>query len=196
MPSTSTKPTSGSPWSPPSPSTLLSSSADPAGDGEELFRRVAVTLLVNNVDDHMRNHGMLRAKDGWQLSPVFDVNPFSRLGSVDSTPVSRNDDPSNRDIRNLVSSASSFGVDRVRAAEVIREVETATATWREVAVSFGISPEGADAMSQAFDGPNRETAKNLPVPDRPRTSGSDHAQPRTVRGQFDYKRHFPPDVPA
>lgn len=44
-------------------------------DRTELFRRVAFNLMVNNCDDHMRNHGFLRGKSGWRLSPAFDVNP-------------------------------------------------------------------------------------------------------------------------
>ena len=32
-------------------------------------------MAVSNTDDHLRNHGFLLLKEGWRLSPVFDVNP-------------------------------------------------------------------------------------------------------------------------
>lgn len=111
-------------------------------DLEELFRRIALTLLVNNVEDHMRNHGMLRGKHGWYLSPAFDINPFRWVGSVDSTPISDRDDPSDRDIRLLVEEAEVFGMSTERAAHTIGEVERATSNWHEVATSFGIPPKG------------------------------------------------------
>jgi len=41
----------------------------------ELWGRMAFSRLVGNTDDHLRNHGFLLTKDGWRLSPMFDVNP-------------------------------------------------------------------------------------------------------------------------
>jgi len=51
--------------------------ADAQADIEELWRRIAFSILINNVDDHLHNHGFLHvAKDLWRLSPAFDINPF------------------------------------------------------------------------------------------------------------------------
>ncbi len=45
-------------------------------DIEELWRRMAFSILINNVDDHLRNHGFLHVAHGqWRLAPAFDVNP-------------------------------------------------------------------------------------------------------------------------
>lgn len=134
------------------------------GDTGELFRRAAVSLLINNVDDHMRNHGMLRSKSGWQLSPAFDINPFYRHGAVESTPISDVDDPARRDIRNLVDATEAFRLTRDEGLRVIAEAERATSRWREVGTSYGLSPEGLDAMAHAFENTNRETARDLPMP--------------------------------
>lgn len=54
---------------------LASFVGDPGRDLEELFGRVAFSIAVNNTDDHLRNHGFLRAGGRWRLSPAFDVNP-------------------------------------------------------------------------------------------------------------------------
>jgi serine/threonine-protein kinase HipA len=33
-------------------------------------------FLISNVDDHLRNHGFLwLGKNGWSLSPAYDLNP-------------------------------------------------------------------------------------------------------------------------
>jgi len=45
-------------------------------DAAQLYRRVTFNVLVSNVDDHLRNHGFLWAgRDGWVLSPAYDLNP-------------------------------------------------------------------------------------------------------------------------
>ena len=44
-------------------------------DLRELYRRIVLSLLLNNTDDHLRNHGFLRVGSGFRLSPIFDVNP-------------------------------------------------------------------------------------------------------------------------
>ncbi|HEX4443054.1 MAG TPA: type II toxin-antitoxin system HipA family toxin [Galbitalea sp.] len=168
---------------------LIPLSASPRSDAEELFRRIAFSLLINNVDDHMKNHGVLRVSNGWSLSPVFDVNPFYRQGAADSTPVSPNDDPNDRDIRNLLGVASTFDLTSDKAVEVIREVESATARWSEVASDFGISPEGAAAMSEAFENHNRTAALHMSPGDRSDVgAASSGHQSRTSTGRFGRKQ--------
>ena len=45
-------------------------------DAAALYRRMAFNVLISNVDDHLRNHGFLRLeRNGWSLSPVYDLNP-------------------------------------------------------------------------------------------------------------------------
>ena len=45
-------------------------------DSIALYRRMALNVLISNVDDHLRNHGFLRLeRSGWSLSPVYDLNP-------------------------------------------------------------------------------------------------------------------------
>jgi len=53
--------------------------ANPNEDQRELWRRVLFSVLISNVDDHLRNHGFLydTAKRGWRLSPAYDLNPDS-----------------------------------------------------------------------------------------------------------------------
>lgn len=54
---------------------LAANSADPTADLHELWDRMAFSQLVNNTDDHLRNHGFLLTEKGWRLAPMFDVNP-------------------------------------------------------------------------------------------------------------------------
>ena len=48
--------------------------AQAQADIEELWRRIAFSILITNIDDHLLNHGFLHeTRDLWRLSPAFDL---------------------------------------------------------------------------------------------------------------------------
>lgn len=124
----------------------------------ELFKRVAFTVLINNVDDHWKNHGFLRTSSGWRLSPAFDVNPSPHRGSVSSRPINLKDDPRNREISNLVASRDVFGLSAVDAARALEEVLEATRQWDHVAAEIGMLKSQIRAMAPAFSARQDEQA--------------------------------------
>ncbi|NHF62658.1 type II toxin-antitoxin system HipA family toxin [Microcella pacifica] len=130
----------------------------PRHDTAELFQRVALNLLIGNVDDHFRNHGFLRTATGWSPSPVFDLEPHRRPETVDATPIVDGGEQRGRDIRELRDVHDAFALTRAGAEKHIRHVAEMTQNWKATARQFGISPEAADAMTRAFDGPNRQRA--------------------------------------
>ena len=138
---------------------VASISAEPVQDAAELFSRAAMLAMINNIDDHMRNHGLLHTGKGWRLAPSFDVNP-SRSGSSD-TPLTPEDDTFDRDIRLLVEHADDFRLTHDEAVRRIRTVEASVAGWREAAVSSGVEPDALDHMSKAFENENRGRAQSL-----------------------------------
>ena len=51
-------------------------SSEPRDDLIELWRRIVYTILVSNIDDHLKNHGFIYVGGNrWRLSPAFDINP-------------------------------------------------------------------------------------------------------------------------
>jgi serine/threonine-protein kinase HipA len=55
---------------------LRQCSAAPGEDLVELWRRIVFSILISNVDDHLRNHGLLwEGPAGWRLAPAYDLNP-------------------------------------------------------------------------------------------------------------------------
>ncbi|WP_125615377.1 type II toxin-antitoxin system HipA family toxin [Specibacter cremeus] len=168
-------------------------SAKPRTDAAELFSRAALTAMVHNIDDHMRNHGLLRDGSGWRLSPSFDVTP-SRSGSS-NTPLTPEDDPRDRDIRLLVNRAEDFRLTRDEAVRRIQVVDEAVSRWREDAVASGVAADALDSMSTAFEGENRARAADLrgeqkvtidlaPAPGLARPVGDVWVKPHTRRGRF------------
>ena len=66
---------------------LASFVGDPERDLEELFERVAFSIAVNNTDDHLRNHGFLRAGGRWRLSPACSHACGALRGFVRGRPI-------------------------------------------------------------------------------------------------------------
>ncbi|WP_144752866.1 type II toxin-antitoxin system HipA family toxin [Curtobacterium pusillum] len=136
-------------------------SAAPADDLREMFGRIALSVLVNNVDDHWRNHAFLHTPAGWRLSPMFDVNPSRQRGVIDSRAISPADDPRSRDLRNLLDIADAFRLRRADAEGDLQRVAGAVAGWDRVASGLGIPADEREAMRVAFGSAQLDWALGL-----------------------------------
>lgn len=136
-------------------------SNSPKDDLHEMFGRIALTVLVNNVDDHWRNHAFLHSASGWRLSPLFDVNPSRQRGVIDSRAINDADDPGDRQLANLVASADAYQLRTSAAHAILHRVATAVAGWRETAIALGLGAKECEAYRVAFDTPQLEWALSL-----------------------------------
>lgn len=107
-------------------------SARATDDAHQLFRRVAVSVGLNNTDDHLRNHGFLRARGGWTLSPAFDVNP-NPGPELRQTTIGGADLPGD-EADGLIELARACRLPPAEARTVLADVADALDRWRDVAV--------------------------------------------------------------
>lgn len=126
-----------------------------------MFRRIALTVFINNVDDHWGNHGFLRQANGWRLAPIFDINPHRHGGIIASRPISDNDDPRDRDIRNLIDIADTFNLTRFEAIDIAMRISGHVALWPQIADLHGIPKAQQQAMASAFDDTQRQRIEEL-----------------------------------
>ncbi|SDQ81845.1 type II toxin-antitoxin system HipA family toxin [Pseudoxanthomonas sp. CF125] len=135
--------------------------SQPQTDIEELWRRIAFSILITNVDDHLHNHGFLHTQLGqWTLAPAFDVNPFPERVRELKTWISEDTGPE-ASIEALMSVAPYFRIDRDAAIRILTEVERATNRWRQVGHSFGMSNRELDQFFDAFEHRERQIASAL-----------------------------------
>jgi serine/threonine-protein kinase HipA len=128
-------------------------------DIEELWRRIAFSILITNVDDHLHNHGFLHAGHGqWRLAPAFDVNPFPDRIRELKTWISSTTGPE-ATIDALLSAAPYFKLSRVRANELLTHVERAVAGWRDAGSSLGMSDAELDQFAPAFEHHERDAVR-------------------------------------
>ena len=120
---------------------------DPAAIGddlEQLFRRLAFNILVGNRDDHLRNHGFLRAVSGWRLAPAFDLNPSPESPEHSLAIDERSHGP---DVATAIETASFYRLGTDKAARIVREVAAAIGDWREAARSLDLPADEVELMA-------------------------------------------------
>src|SRR3954464_6149468 len=130
-------------------------------DLEQLWRRIAFTILISNTDDHLRNHGFLRTStSGWALAPAFDLNPDPEPGPKQLSTAIDYGAPA-ASIEKLLTVAEYVGIGDEAAERVLTEVLTATGDWRNAAAAAGFERAAIATMASAFEHEEREKASKL-----------------------------------
>ena len=118
----------------------------------ELFRRMVFNILIDNTDDHEKNHVLL--VDGAQhheLSPAFDVLPSGQALGYQQMRVGVDDADSTLD--NAMSMCTLFALTKDEAALEVRRVIRAVAGWRKHFTGCGVSRRDIATMAEQIDRP-------------------------------------------
>jgi serine/threonine-protein kinase HipA len=135
--------------------------ADAQADIEELWRRIAFSILITNVDDHLRNHGFLHEdREFWRLSPAFDINPSPERVREFKTWISEDAGP-DMTIDALMSVIAYFRIANARARGILSEVAHAVDNWRMTGKSIGMSDEELEPYVDAFEHGERDAVNKL-----------------------------------
>ena len=127
--------------------------------GFEYAPRVAFSILITNVDDHLHNHGFMHVAHGqWRLTPAFDINPFPERVRELKTWISEDTGPE-ASIDALMSVAPYFRLDRTTATQIITKVDDAVSRWRTIGAELGMSAHELDQFSDAFEHRERASAR-------------------------------------
>lgn len=121
-------------------------------DAPALYRRVVFSVLISNVDDHLRNHGFLwLGKAGWSLSPAYDLNPVPTdlKARVLTTNIDLDEGTCSLDL--LEAAAGYFALSLKDARAIIKEVATVTSAWRDTAAAVGALQAEIKRMESAFE---------------------------------------------
>jgi serine/threonine-protein kinase HipA len=120
-------------------------SAAPTKTCHELFRRMAVNVLIDNTDDHAKNHAFLYRDGLWYLSPAYDMLPQRQgVGYQQLKVGKRGHEPS---LDNILSDSVRFLLKRNEANEILAEVMQRLAKWPEIFRREGVAPRDIDACA-------------------------------------------------
>jgi serine/threonine-protein kinase HipA len=118
----------------------------------ELFRRMVFNILIDNTDDHEKNHVLL-VDDAQQLelSPAFDVLPSGQALGYQQMRVGVNEADSTLD--NAMSMCTQFALKVDEAAEEVREVCKIVANWKAHFAACEVGPRDIELLSEQIDRP-------------------------------------------
>lgn len=105
-------------------------------------------MAVSNTDDHLRNHAFMLTKNGWVLSPLYDVNPVP-YGDELSLLVDEEDNTISVEL--AVNVAPRFGISATEARKIAEEILCVVRdNWEELAKKYGLSRGQIEDMRPAF----------------------------------------------
>lgn len=140
---------------------IMRNSSAAGRDLTELWRRAVFSVLISNLDDHLRNHGFLRdSSAGWRLSPAFDLNPDPRPGERHLSTALTFDDTL-ASVSTLIETASEYRLDENQATHVLIDVKRAVDRWQETARKYGAPENELQLMKPAFEHDAADEAEQI-----------------------------------
>ena len=117
-------------------------------DLHELWKRIVFNICVKNTDDHLRNHGFLLGKNGWRLSPAFDINP---VPTGTGLTLNITDEDNSLDTELALEVAEFFRLEAATAKATIDNIKRNIKSWSKIATQYSLSKREQDLMSVAFE---------------------------------------------
>ncbi len=118
----------------------------------ELFRRMVFNILMDNIDDHEKNHVVLMNDRGeYELSPAFDVLPSGQALGYQQMRVGAQQ--ADATLSNALSEHRLFGLKPSQAVEQVRSVVAVVAGWQAHFSSHGVTPVHIRSLAAQIDRP-------------------------------------------
>ena len=123
-------------------------------DARELFRRMVFNILVDNTDDHEKNHALLVvnpfANGRLKLAPAYDVLPTnSGQGLQEFICGAQGRDST---LENAISQCDAFGLLPSEAAAEVATVIDVVNAWQEHFAQAGVTVRDIARLAQHLDG--------------------------------------------
>lgn len=117
---------------------------------EELFKRMVFNILMDNTDDHERNHSLRLGLDGYyELTPAYDVVPTLQNLGYQAMSVGKAGAESSLD--NALTELSEFGIKRTRAIALIQQVVRVVDGWQAHFAQQGVCRSDMELLHASID---------------------------------------------
>jgi serine/threonine-protein kinase HipA len=121
----------------------------------ELFRRMVFNVLLDNTDDHEKNHSLLyvpASRAGkLHLAPAYDILPTNSGQGHQEFIVGA--DGRDSTLVNAMSQCLLFGLESPAAAEEVMVIIGIINTWKEHFATRGVSDSDIENLAERIDGP-------------------------------------------
>lgn len=125
----------------------------PHKDLQQLFKRMVFNLVVQNIDDHLKNHSFIYNKEenNWLLAPAYDVtyalNPLLNYTTV-SRALSIKNKRQNINLKDVLLIAEEYAIKNPKG--IIEEIEQVTSQWSTVAKELEIPEKISKRIEHDF----------------------------------------------
>lgn len=118
---------------------------------EELFQRMVFNILMDNTDDHERNHSIsLNLSDGYyDLTPAYDVVPSLQNLGYQALTVGRSGAESS--LENALTDINEFGIKKPRAIALIQQVAATVEQWAGHFRQCGVCDADMEQLAASID---------------------------------------------
>jgi serine/threonine-protein kinase HipA len=118
----------------------------------EVFRRMVFNILIDNTDDHEKNHVLLvNEAQQWELSPAFDVLPSGQALGYQQMRVGV--DEADATLHNAMSMCTLFALKKDEAAAEVRRVCEVVSGWRAHFKGVGVRARDIQSLAEQIDRP-------------------------------------------
>ena len=117
--------------------------------GEEIFRRMIFNILMDNTDDHEKNHCFLYQGAAWELSPAYDVTPLA--SGIGSSELSIGEMGRDVSFENIITSHQWFGLSKEDAMHIMSDVITEVSNWKAHFESLNVTANDIEYLSIFID---------------------------------------------
>jgi serine/threonine-protein kinase HipA len=118
----------------------------------ELFRRMVFNVLIDNTDDHEKNHVLLvNEAQRYELAPAFDVLPSGQALGYQQMRVGVHEGDST--LENAMSMCNQFSLKKDEAVREVRRVIKVVDRWREHFSSHKVARGDLEQLAEQIDRP-------------------------------------------
>ncbi len=125
----------------------------------ELFRRMVFNILIDNTDDHEKNHALLvNDAQEYALSVAYDVLPSGQALGYQQMRVGEYE--ADATLSNALSMCLQFGLKKPAAEAEIRLVADVVATWQTHFRKCGVTSGDIETLAEQIDRPFLRDQRN------------------------------------
>ncbi len=117
----------------------------------QLWKRMIFNILINNADDHLKNHGFLHTiGDQWVQAPAFDLNPFPDKMRALKTWISQ-ESGEVASLDEAFAISKSFEISKDEAKAILSEMKAVISKWKSLAQTLGMNARDIEQYAPAFE---------------------------------------------
>ena len=120
-----------------------------AQNAKEVFKRMVFNILMDNTDDHEKNHAFVWRAGAWHLAPAFDVLPTNLGLAYQSMRVGQ--EGADATLSNALSDHRAFGVNLQEAKQWVTQVQDVTQDWAKHFAKQSVRDADIQRLAQFID---------------------------------------------